>query len=214
MWIVCEFAVVFNSISQARGGSVFFLVLSLTFTVSSHIRIYGCHDFQSCICFPQHLLEEGHEGKVRQWHELLCLLVDDVPGHTHSICYCYGGSPNVGCWLAKGSYWSWPQCCLVNILQFSFHFCRMLITWEGLKIELVSRILAYWQWHYYDILLLNFIGGLLLRVCSTTCITRCPTCLSMRFLHWHLALATQWSAYQWLFHQSLSSTHLFALSMH
>lgn len=77
-------------------------------------RIYGCYDIQPCICFPQHLLEEGHEGEVRQWHELLCLPVNNVPCHTDSICYCYGRPPNVGCWLAKGSCGSWPQCSLVS----------------------------------------------------------------------------------------------------
>ena len=93
-------------------------------------RIYGCYDIQPCFCFPQHLLKEGHEGEVRQWHELLCLPVNNVPCHTDSICYCYGGPPNVGCWLAKGSCRSWPQCYLVNkkfiFLHFSLYSCHIV----------------------------------------------------------------------------------------
>jgi len=47
--------------------------------------------------------------------------------------------------------------------------------------------ISYHNFVYVDIisnvLLLNFVGGLLLRACSTTCTTKCPTCLLIRFLH-------------------------------
>lgn len=110
-------------VSSGRSSPVLFLLM-LTVVVSPDTRIHGCHDIKPCICFPQHLLKEGHEGEICQWHELLCLPVDNVPCHTHTIRYRYGGPSNVGCWLAKGSCGSWSQCCLVSnkINQASFNF--------------------------------------------------------------------------------------------
>lgn len=58
--MTCEF---FKSHSLASVVSILpFLFLLLIFTISPN-RIYGCYDFQPCICFPQHLLEEGMKGK-------------------------------------------------------------------------------------------------------------------------------------------------------
>ena len=88
--------------------------MMLIVTMFPPTRIYGRHDIEPCICFPQHLLEEGHEGEVCQWHELLCLPFNYVPRHTHTVRYRYGRTPNVGCWLAKGSCRCWPQCSLVK----------------------------------------------------------------------------------------------------
>lgn len=107
------FAIVFKGLMRCM-KQLYSLFSVLMFTICPPTRIYGCHDIQPCICFPQHLLEEGHEGEVCQWHELLCVPVHNVPGHIDSICYSYGRPSNVGCWLAKGSCRSWTQCYLVN----------------------------------------------------------------------------------------------------
>ena len=120
----------FKTVFFVLGEATVLLFLLLIVNRFPPTRIYGCYDIQPCFCFPQHLLKEGHEGEVRQWHELLCLPVNNVPCHTDSICYCYGRPPNVGCWLAKGSCRSWPQCYLVNkkfiFLHFSLYSCHIV----------------------------------------------------------------------------------------
>lgn len=64
-------------------------------------RVYGGDDIELSVCVSQHILKERDEGEVREWDELLRLLIYDVSSPCHSFRHCRGRSSNVGSWLAK-----------------------------------------------------------------------------------------------------------------
>lgn len=65
-----------------------------------YIRFYGGHDLKFGVCFPEYIFEEGHEWKIRQWNELLCLLINPFSPTAYSLCNCCGGTAVVGHWLS------------------------------------------------------------------------------------------------------------------
>lgn len=52
------------------------------------LRFHGSDDIELGIRLPQHLLEEGDEGKVCERNELLRLSLNAITLDPHALCIC------------------------------------------------------------------------------------------------------------------------------
>lgn len=82
--------------------------------VSPDGRFYGGHDLKPCIRIQEHIFKERDEREVGQRDELLCLFVDDVSCHSHTICSGRRRAAIVGCWLAQSPCRHRSTFCLVS----------------------------------------------------------------------------------------------------
>lgn len=87
------------------------------------IRVYGCDDIELGVRLPEHILEEGHEGEVCQWNELLCLSIYFVSHNSHALRHCGRRTTDVGCWMGKGRFSNWTTIALVKLCKPISLYC-------------------------------------------------------------------------------------------
>jgi hypothetical protein len=80
-------------------------------------RVHGGNDLEPGVRRPDHLLQEGDEGQVRERDELLRLPLHHVAGDPPPLRRRHGGAQAVGGGLAASSRRDRPQLRLVSLLS-------------------------------------------------------------------------------------------------